>query len=66
MIAEPLVAVDDVAAHLSLEENYICRSIETKRLTATKVVRLWKLQVSAVGDGGRWQDCERLEGGPYR
>jgi excisionase family DNA binding protein len=48
MTAEPWVSVDDVAKHLGVAKDSIYRWIETRRLPAHRIGRLWKFRLSEV------------------
>jgi len=53
---DPWVSVEDVAQHLGVARDTVYRWIETKRLPAHKVGRLWKFKLAEVDewvrDGG--------------
>ncbi len=57
---EPWVSVDDVASHLGVAKDSVYRWIETKRLPAHRVGRLWKFKLSEIDEwvqaGGAGQD----------
>ena len=42
------------------------RWIDTRRVTATKIVRVEDLQVTSVGQGGPLRDVQQIEGGAFR
>ncbi len=46
--AEPWVSVEDVATHLGVARESIYRWIESRRLPAHKIGRLWKFKLSQV------------------
>jgi excisionase family DNA binding protein len=48
--AKPWVSVDQIAEHLGVTRDSICRWIDRKSLPAHRVGRLWKFQVSEVDD----------------
>jgi excisionase family DNA binding protein len=48
MTAEPWVSVDEVAKHLGVAKDSIYRWIETRRLPAHRIGRLWKFRLSEV------------------
>jgi excisionase family DNA binding protein len=48
LIAEPWVSVEDVAKHLGVAKDSVYRWIETKRLPAKRIGRLWKFKISEV------------------
>jgi len=48
VISEPWVSVEDVAKHLGVAKDSIYRWIETKRLPAKRIGRLWKFKLSEV------------------
>ncbi len=45
---EPWVSVDKVAKHLGVGKDSVYRWIETRRLPAHKVGRLWKFRLTEV------------------
>lgn len=47
-MTESWVSLDDVAKHLDVAKDSVYRWIETKRLPAHKVGRLWKFKLSEV------------------
>lgn len=49
--AEPWVSVERVAQHLGVAKDSVYRWIETRRLPAHRIGRLWKFKVSEVD---RW------------
>jgi excisionase family DNA binding protein len=48
MTTEPWVSVDEVAKHLGVARDSIYRWIETRRLPAHRIGRLWKFRLSEV------------------
>ena len=50
LLPEPWVSVDDVAAHLGVAKDSVYRWIDSKRLPAHKIGKLWKFKVSEVDD----------------
>lgn len=50
-MTEPWITVDQVAAHLGVAKDAVCRWIEAKSLSAPRVGRLWKFKLS---DFDRW------------
>ena len=50
MAAEPWVSVEDVAKHLGVAKDSIYRWIESRRLPAHRIGRLWKFRLSEVDD----------------
>lgn len=50
MIVEPWVSVEGVARHLGVAKDSVYRWIETRRLPAHKIGRLWKFKLSEVDD----------------
>ena len=45
---EPWVSVEEVTAHLGVSRDTIYRWIETKKMPAHRIGRLWKFKLSAV------------------
>lgn len=45
---EPWVSVEDVAKHLGVARDSVYRWIESRRLPAHKVGRIWKFKLSQV------------------
>ena len=66
MIAEPWVAVEDVARHLGVSHDTVYRWIDGKGLPAHRLGRLWKFKLSEVDDwvraGGAQDSDERGRG----
>ena len=52
-MTEPWVSVEDVAKHLGLVKESVYRWIDTKRLPAQKLGKLWKLKLSEVDSSVR-------------
>ena len=50
MTVEPWVSVEDIAKHLGVPHNYKKKWIETKKLPARRVGRLWKFKLSEVDE----------------
>ncbi len=50
MMSESWVSVDEVAKHLGVARDSIYRWIESKRLPAHKIGRLWKFKISDVDE----------------
>ncbi|MGH3694790.1 MAG: helix-turn-helix domain-containing protein [Pseudonocardiaceae bacterium] len=50
MIVEPWVSVEGVARHLGVAKDSVYRWIETRRLPAHKIGRLWKFKLSEVDE----------------
>lgn len=50
MTVEPWVSVEDIAKHLGVAKDSIYRWIETKKLPARRVGRLWKFKLSEVDE----------------
>lgn len=50
MATEPWVSVEDVAKHLGVAKDSIYRWIESRRLPAHRIGRLWKFRLSEVDD----------------
>jgi len=48
MTAEPWASVDDVAKHLGVAKDSVYRWIDTRRLPAHRIGRLWKFKLSEV------------------
>jgi excisionase family DNA binding protein len=48
MMREPWASVEDVARHLGVAKDSVYRWIETRRLPAHKIGRLWKFDLSEV------------------
>ncbi len=49
-MTEPWVSVDDVAAHLGVAKDSVYRWIESKRMPAHKIGKLWKFKLSEVDE----------------
>ena len=47
---EPWVSVDDVAAHLGVAKDTVYRWIDSKRLPAQRIGRLWKFKLTDVDE----------------
>ena len=45
---EPWVSVDEVAKHLGIAKDTVYRWIESKRLPAHRIGRLWKFKLADV------------------
>ena len=62
MSAEPWVTAIDVATHLGVVKDTVCRWRERKGLSAHRIGRLWKFQFSEVDEwvraGGADDDTE--------
>jgi excisionase family DNA binding protein len=60
--SEPWVSVQDLALHLGVAKDTIYRWIDTKRLPAHRVGRLWKFKLSEVDawvrEGGAFDASE--------
>lgn len=50
MTTEPWASVEDVANHLGVARDSVYRWLETRRLPAHKLGRLWKFKLSEVDD----------------
>jgi len=50
MPAEPWVGVEEVARHLGVSTDTVCRWVESKSLPAHKLGRLWKFKLSDVDE----------------
>ena len=50
MPADSWVSVEDVARHLGVSKDTVYRWIDTQRLPAHKVGRLWKFKITQVDD----------------
>ena len=48
-MTEPWASVDDVAKHLGVAKDSVCRWIESRGLSAHKIGRLWKFKLSEIG-----------------
>jgi excisionase family DNA binding protein len=48
LMTEPWVSVEDAAKHVGVVKETIYRWIDTKRLPAQKIGKLWKLKLSEV------------------
>ena len=57
---EPWVSVEDVARHLGITKDTVCRWIEARSLPAHKNGRLWKFKLSDIDEwvraGGAGED----------
>ncbi len=65
LVTEPWVSVDDVAAHLGVAKDSVYRWIESKRMPAHKIGKLWKFKLSEVdewvrGGGANQQPAKGL------
>jgi len=47
---EPWASVEDIAKHLGVAKDSVYRWIETKKLPARRVGRLWKFKLSEVDE----------------
>lgn len=50
MTTEPWASVEAVAKHLGVAKDSVYRWIETRRLPAQKIGRLWKFKLSEVDE----------------
>jgi excisionase family DNA binding protein len=50
MTTEPWASVEEVAKHLGVAKDSVYRWIESRRLPALKVGRLWKFKLSEVDE----------------
>ena len=50
MTVEPWVSAEDIAKHLGVAKDSVYRWIETKKLPARRVGRLWKFKLSEVDE----------------
>lgn len=50
MPSEPWASVEDVVSHLGVSRDTVYRWIDTKRLPAHKVGRLWKFKLAEVDE----------------
>lgn len=50
MTVEPWVSMEDAAKHLGVTKDSVFRWIETKKLPARRVGRLWKFKLSEVDE----------------
>ena len=50
MTTEPWVSVQDAATHLGVAKDSVYRWIETRRLPAHKIGRLWKFKLSEIDE----------------
>ena len=50
MATEPSVSVEDVAKHLGVARNSVCRWIDGCGLPAHKIARLWKFKGTQVDE----------------
>ena len=48
--AEPWVSVENVAIHLGVAKDSVYRWIDSKRLPAHRIGKLWKFKLSEVDD----------------
>lgn len=53
-MTEPWVSVDDVAVHLGVAKDSVYRWIESKRMPAQRVGKLWKFKLSEIDE---WVRC---------
>lgn len=49
-MTEPWVSVDDVATHLGVVKDSVYRWIDSKRMPAHKIGKLWKFKLSEVDE----------------
>ena len=61
MIAEPWVTASQVAQHLGVVKDTVYRWRERKGLSAHKIGRIWKFQLSEVDE---WVRTGGADGGP--
>jgi excisionase family DNA binding protein len=50
MTIEPWASVEDVPKHRGVAKDSFYRSIDTRRLSAHKIGRLWKFKLTAVDE----------------
>jgi excisionase family DNA binding protein len=65
LMTEPWVSVDDVAVHLGVAKDSVYRWIDSKRMPAHKIGKLWKFKLSEIdewvrGGGANEQPAKRL------
>jgi excisionase family DNA binding protein len=64
---EPWSAVEDVAKHLGVAKDSVYRWIESHRLPAHRVGRLWKFKLSEIDQwvraGGAHRNIKQAPGG---
>lgn len=56
---EPWVSVDEVAQHLGVAKDSVYRWIESKRLPAHRIGRLWKFKLTEIDRWVRAGDAKR-------
>ena len=60
-MTEPWSSVDEVAKHLGVVQDSICRCIEARVLPAHKIGGLWTFKLSEVDEWGRAGGAECSE-----
>lgn len=50
MTTEPWVSVEDVAKHLGVAKDSVYRWVESRKLPAHRISRLWKFKLSEVDE----------------
>ncbi len=63
MTTEPWVSVEDVAKHLEVAKDSVYRWIESRKLPAHRICRLWKFKLSEVDE---WVRAEGAAEDPTR
>lgn len=61
MNAEPCASVGDVAKHLGVAKDSVYRWIDTRRLPAHRIGRLWKFKLSEVDKWVRTGGADALK-----
>lgn len=62
-MSEPWVSVEEVATHLGVVRDSVYRWIESRKLPAHKVGRLWKFKLTEVDAWVRTQEASEKLGG---
>lgn len=60
---EPWASVEDVAKHLGVAKDSVYRWIETRKLPAHRIGRLWKFKLSEVDEWVRAGGAQEDDGG---
>ncbi len=60
---EPWASVEDVAKHLGVAKDSVYRWIESRKLPAHRIGRLWKFKLSEVDEWVRAGGAQEDDGG---
>ncbi len=66
MTTEPWASVEDVAKHLGVAKDSVYRWIDTRRLPAHKIGRLWKFKLTEVDEWVRAAGVDAHEDDPSK